>query len=127
MEVKITFTNMEHTPSLDERIMKKSKKLEKYLEGNGDEGTVLKWTCNVKPNQHDVDLVLYGPKFTFSSKASATDLYQTLDMAMDKMEKQLQKKKDKWKNHIHHKHEEKVEYVASKDEGFEDLETEGED
>ncbi|RLA61136.1 MAG: ribosome-associated translation inhibitor RaiA [Epsilonproteobacteria bacterium] len=127
MEVKITFTNMEHTPSLDERIRKKSKKLEKYLEGSAEEGAILKWTCNVKPNQHDVELVLHGPKFTFSSSASAEDLYHTFDLVIDKMEKQLQKKKDKWKNHIHHKHEEKVEFYASKEEGFEDIDTEKED
>ena len=124
MDVKITFTNLEHTPSLDDRIRKKSKKLEKYLEGNGDEVTTLKWTCNVKPNQHDVDLVLHGPKFTFSASASAQDLYQTLDMALDKLERQLQKKKAKWKDHIHHKHEEPLEFYASKDEAFEDLEGE---
>jgi len=48
-------------------------------------------------------------------------------MALDKLERQLQKKKDKWKDHIHHKHAEKVEFIPSKEEAFEDLDGEDED
>ena len=101
MKIQISFKGIEHTPALDERINEKSKKLEKLLEGK----TTVKWTCYVKDGHHYAEVVLLGPKFEYHAHAYSENLYKTLDKAVDKLWTQMHKKKDKWKNHIHHKHE----------------------
>lgn len=101
MKIVITFKNIDHTPALDEKIRQKSEKLEKYLEGN----TELHWTCSAHDECHTVELNLNGPSFHYHATAESDNLYKTFDFAIEKMEKQLNKKKEKWKNKIHHKHD----------------------
>jgi putative sigma-54 modulation protein len=102
MNVTISFKNMEHTPAIDDKIQSKSKKLEKYFEGRVD----MKWTCYVEQGKHFADINLVGPHFDFHATADSDNLYKTLDLAVDKIEKQVQKKKDKLRGgKIHHKHD----------------------
>jgi putative sigma-54 modulation protein len=102
MKITVTFKGLEHTPSLDERIREKSKKLDKYLDGN----TNMKWFCYVEDQQQIAEITLLGPKFEFHARAHSDSLYKSLDLAVDKVEKQMKKQKDKWKNHIHNQQEE---------------------
>ncbi|MBF0359850.1 MAG: ribosome-associated translation inhibitor RaiA [Oligoflexia bacterium] len=100
MKVSISFKNLEHTPALDEKIKEKTHKLEKYLDGNTD----VHWVCSTQEGQHYADIKLSGPSFQYNASADSDNLYKTLDLAVSKMEKQLQRKKEKWKNKIHSKH-----------------------
>ncbi len=102
MKISITFKGLEHTASLDERIKEKSHKLEKYLDGN----TILKWYCFVEDIKHVSEVTLFGPKIELHAKASSDNLYKSFDLVVAKLEKQLKKQKEKWKNHIHKDHEE---------------------
>jgi putative sigma-54 modulation protein len=97
MKVKISFKHLQHTPALDERIREKSKKLEKYLGGK----CLVKWTCYVKNKKHYADIELIGPTFEYHSSGWSDNLYKSLDKAIDKLEIQLSKKKEKMKNRIH--------------------------
>jgi putative sigma-54 modulation protein len=96
MKVQISFKNLKHTDAIDQKIREKSLKLEKYL---GDQ-TSLNWTCYIKEGKHYSDLKLIGPRFEFNAKASSDNMYKTLDLAISKIEKQIHKKKDLWKNKI---------------------------
>ncbi|MBT3982955.1 MAG: ribosome-associated translation inhibitor RaiA [Bacteriovoracaceae bacterium] len=109
MEIKISFKHLEHTEALDERIKEKTQKLEKWFEGM----TSSHWTCSVEKGDHIAEVKIVGPHFDYHASAKSDSLYKCLDLAVAKLEKQLGKKKDKWKNHIHHKHEEKTEFVDS--------------
>ena len=100
MKLTIAFKHLEHTPSLDERIREKTQKLEKYLEGN----IHVKWTCYSNEGQQYSEIDLIGAHMEFHAKAKADTLYKTIDMVVDKVERQLIKKKQKWKNHIHKEH-----------------------
>lgn len=104
MKIQVSFKGIDHTPALDERINEKSKKLEKLLDGK----TTVKWTCYVKDGNHYAEVVCLGPKFEYHAHAFSDNLYKTLDKAVDKLWTQVAKKKDKWKNHIHHKHDPEV-------------------
>lgn len=96
MKVTITFLHLEHTPALDERIQEKSQKLNKYLNGK----THLKWNCFVKDGQHTAEVILIGPHFEYRASGSTDNLYKTIDVVMEKIEKQLSKRKDKMRNRI---------------------------
>lgn len=97
MHLSVTFRNIEHTPSLDERIKEKTEKLAKYIDGNFN----IKWTCEIKQGQHIAEIDLHGPKFNYHASAKSDSLYKTLDLVVSKIEKQIAKKKDKWKNNLH--------------------------
>lgn len=97
MNLKISFKHLKHTPALDERIKEKSEKLDKYFEGH----TNVTWTCWVSGDEHWAEIKAHGPKFDFFAKACADNMYKSLDLCVDKMERQFDKKKDLYKNKIH--------------------------
>jgi putative sigma-54 modulation protein len=104
MKITIEFQHLEHTPALDERIKEKSEKLNKYLDGN----THIKWHCYTADQDHHAEVSLFGLGEEFHAKAQADNLYKTIDKIMDRLEKQLVKKKEKVKNRMHRKQEDQV-------------------
>ena len=93
MKITVTFRHLDHTESLDERIHEKSEKLAKYFDGNIN----LKWSCWVKEGNHYAEAHLHGPQFDYHAHGHTDSLYKTIDVVIDKLEKQVSKKKDKWK------------------------------
>lgn len=100
MRIKSSFKNLEHTESLDQKIHQKSEKLKKFFDGNFD----VHWTCYVEEGLHHADVKVLGPSFEYHAKSQADQMYKCFDLAINKVEKQISKKKDKWKQHISHKH-----------------------
>ena len=97
MKLKISFKHLDHTPALDERIHEKSEKLEKYFEGN----ISVHWVCWVHDEKHWAEVKVHGPKFDFFAKASADNMYKSLDLVIEKMERQIEKQKDILRNKMH--------------------------
>lgn len=97
MKLKISFKHLKHTPALDERIKEKSAKFEKYFNGSCS----IQWVCWVHEGEHWAELKVHGPKFDFFAKGCADNMYKTLDLVVEKMERQIEKKKDIWKNKLH--------------------------
>ncbi|MDD0853824.1 ribosome-associated translation inhibitor RaiA [Halobacteriovorax sp. GB3] len=93
MKVTISFRHLDHTPALDERIHEKSKKLEKFLGGRSN----IRWSCYVKQGNHYAEVELTGPNYSYHAAAHTDSLYKSIDKVMTKIEKQLQKKKEKVK------------------------------
>lgn len=105
MKIVSSFKHMEHTPSLDEKIEVKTQKLKKYFEGNFE----VHWTCSVKEDgKHAAEIKVLGPSFEYHAAAVTESLYKSLDQVINKIERQVNKKKDKWKNHISRKHKKSV-------------------
>ena len=97
MKLKITFKHLDHTPALDERIKEKSEKFEKYFQGN----ISVSWVCWVHEEKHWAEVKVHGPKFDFFAKASADNMYKSLDLVVEKMERQIEKQKDQMRNKLH--------------------------
>lgn len=105
MKIVSTFKHMDHTPALDEKIEAKTQKLKKYFEGNFE----VQWTCSVKEDgKHAAEVKVVGPSFEYHATAASDSLYKSLDQVIQKVERQVHKKKDKWKNHISRKHKQSV-------------------
>lgn len=101
MKIISSFKHLEHTEALDEKIESKSQKLKKFFEGNFE----VHWTCYVREDgQQCADVKILGPAFEYHAGAHADSLYKSLDLVIGKVERQVHKKKSKWKNHISHKH-----------------------
>jgi putative sigma-54 modulation protein len=97
MKITISFKHLDHTEALDNRIREKSQKLKKYFNGTLD----VQWTCIVQDGQHVADVKVLGPNFEYFACAKSNSLYKTIDMAINKLETQVSKKKSKWRDHIH--------------------------
>jgi putative sigma-54 modulation protein len=96
MKVFSSFKSLEHTPALDEKIHEKSQKLQKYFEGNLE----VHWTCYVRDDgSHCADTKVIGPSFEYHASAFSDSLYKAFDLVMHKIERQVQKRKSKWKDH----------------------------
>lgn len=124
MKVTISFRHLDHTPSLDERIQEKSEKLGKYLGGKSH----IKWGCHVKDGNHYAEVELIGPKFKYHATGKSDNLYKTIDLVVSKLEKQIQKKKEKLtakKDRIQHKNLEILEqsdaWMDYNEEQFDDV------
>lgn len=93
MKVTISFKHLDHTPSLDERIHEKSERLSKYFDGKSH----IKWNCSVKEGTHYAEIDLSGPNYSYHATASSDNLYKSFDLVVAKIERQVQKKKEKTK------------------------------
>lgn len=96
MKITTSFLHLEHTSALDEKIQESSMKMEKFFK---DKGTI-KWSCYVKNGMHFAEIYYHAPQCEYHAKASSDNLYHSIDMAVEKIEKQAFKKKDKF-NKIH--------------------------
>ncbi len=97
MKLKISFKHLDHTPALDQRIKEKSEKFEKFFNGNMN----VQWTCWVHNDEHWAEVKVHGPKFDFFAKSSADNMYKSLDLAVEKIERQFEKQKDMKRNKLH--------------------------
>ena len=70
-------------------------KLVKYLDGAK---LNLKWHCYAKDTDHCADVTVSGPKFAYHASGHTDCLYKTIDLVIDKLEKQLSKHKQKIKS-----------------------------
>jgi putative sigma-54 modulation protein len=98
MKLTISFKHLKHSDALDTKIKEKTEKLEKYFQGN----TSVHWVCWVHENEHWAEIKVHGPKFDFFAKASSDNMYKTLDLCIEKMERQVERQKDIKRNKLHH-------------------------
>jgi putative sigma-54 modulation protein len=116
MRVSISYKHLKHSPALDQRIKNKCHRLEKYFDGKID----LKWVCSRHEGIGQADLILHGPRFHYRASATDRNLYRAFDYVLDKIERQIEKKKDRVKDHIHHKHEDMEVKFFDMEEAWED-------
>lgn len=91
MNIKVTGRNIEITDSIREYVEKRAEKLEKF-EGKNTE---LNAVCSVEREEQIVEVqVKYEGEFIRIEERNA-DLYASIDLALDKVERQMRKEKEK--------------------------------
>jgi putative sigma-54 modulation protein len=96
MQVNITFRNMFATDALRNHVQEKlSRVVDKYLD-KVTEGHV---TLSLERYLHHADINLHAGHFHVRGKEKSEDMYASIDMAIDKIERQLKKHKERLKNH----------------------------
>ncbi|MCO4793721.1 MAG: ribosome-associated translation inhibitor RaiA [Bacteriovoracaceae bacterium] len=88
MKTNITFRNLEHTPSLDDKIKEKSQKLQKHLREDAE----VSWTCWTEKEHQIAEIKVKSGKDNFIAKAESESLYKTMDMVISKIENQISHK-----------------------------------
>lgn len=95
MNITITGRHFEVTPSLRDYAEKKIKKVEKYFHQLIDSHVVM----YIEKLNHVVELTINGDGAQFYGMEKAGDMYSSVDLLLDKIEKQIVKYKEKHSGH----------------------------
>lgn len=97
MKLTLFFKNIKHTAAIDSRIEEKSQNFSKYFE----DGFEVQWYCYAKTGTHVTNVCLIGAGYRCRASAQSDNLYKSFDLVLDKMMRQLQKRKEKVRDKIH--------------------------
>jgi putative sigma-54 modulation protein len=104
MQLNITFRQFGSSDALKEHVREKVERVNKYLDRAGEAHVVL----SLERHLHHADITIHSGSWVLRGKDKSEDMYASIDMAMDKIEAQLRKYKEKLKNHhgrerVHHR------------------------
>lgn len=96
MQVYTSFRHMDASPALKEYAEEKIRKVvRKYIRDNFDAQV----TLSVEKFRHQADILLSYKGLSIKCEGSSEDMYTSVDMAIDKLERQVRRYKDKLRRH----------------------------
>jgi putative sigma-54 modulation protein len=96
LEVSVTFRHVESTPALKEYAIEKvARTCSKYLHFTHEASVIL----SVVKQRHMAEINVHAKHFDISAHETTADLYSAIDLAVDKLEAQLRKHKDRINHH----------------------------
>lgn len=91
MKLTVSGRNIEITQAIHDHL---HKKMEKTIQDIGERADV-HIALSVEKHRHHVEITVKTKGFSLHSKEETNNLYTAMDGALDKMEKQLRKHKDR--------------------------------
>ena len=95
MQTSVTFKNIDPSDQLKDYVTSKLDRKDKLLDNPAEAQVVL----SVEKIRHYTEIRLKGDRLNIVCREKASDMYSSIDLALDKLEKQLKKQKEKIKNH----------------------------
>jgi putative sigma-54 modulation protein len=95
MQVSVTFKNLDSSEHLKTYVKNKLDKLDKLLDNPAEASVVL----SVEKIRHIAEIKLTGDRLNINCREKTNDMYSSIDMALDKLEKQIKKNKQKKQKH----------------------------
>ena len=95
MQISVTFKNLDPSDHLKSYVQNKLDKLDKLLDNPAEANVVL----SVEKIRHIAEIKIIGDRLSINWREKTSDMYSSIDMALDKLEKQIKKNKQKIKNH----------------------------
>jgi putative sigma-54 modulation protein len=100
MQTAITFRNLDATEAIKAYARAKVERAEKYVDKKCEAHVVLA----LEKHQHLAEITLHTGTFFLHGRERSEDMYASIDLAMDKIERQLKRFKEKLKSHRHLPH-----------------------
>ncbi|MBX3026644.1 ribosome-associated translation inhibitor RaiA [bacterium] len=97
MQVLVTFRHMDATPALRRYAETKVQRVHKLMRRPIEAHVILE----VSKRRHIAEITLSGEHLHITAKEATADLYSAIDLAMDKVERQIQKHVSKRLAHRH--------------------------
>ena len=94
-EVSVTFRHLDATPSLREYAVEKASKIRSYF-GDPNEISIV---LSSEKHRYTAEIILKAGKITANAKEETDDMYSAIDIAIDKIDRQITKHKEKLKHH----------------------------
>ena len=91
MQTSVTFKNIDPSDHLKAYVSDKLDRLDKYLDNPAEANVVLA----VEKFRHIAEINIAGDRLTIIGSEETNDMYSAIDMALDKLEKQIKKSKQK--------------------------------
>ncbi|MDD3051836.1 MAG: ribosome-associated translation inhibitor RaiA [Candidatus Cloacimonetes bacterium] len=95
MQITITARHFELTNAIRDHVEVACEKLARYF----DHISTIHITLDLEDNRNIVEMSLHAKKFSLQSEAEELDMYLAIDSAIDKMESQIKKLKEKVTSH----------------------------
>jgi len=95
MEITVTFRHLESTDALRDYAREKVSRIKKYV-GTPAEAAVI---LSLEKRRHQAEITLNTDGITINAKEVTEDMYSSIDLAVDKLERQAKKHKEKIKDH----------------------------
>ena len=93
MKIHMTGRQIEVTQALRQATEDRLARLAKYLDGNGEAHVILA----VEKRRHRAEIVVRDRRVTLSAAAETNDMYSTLNLVGDRLERQAKKRREKVK------------------------------
>lgn len=97
MMLNFAFKNIDSSEALQAYTTEKSEKLNKYFNGK----VHMTWNFKVEHDDRVAHCHLVGNNMDYFGEAQSQDFHASVDLALDKIEKQLRKHKEIVKDHLH--------------------------
>lgn len=94
MQLSVTFKNLDPSEPLKTYVQNKLNKLDKLLDQPVEADVVL----SVEKIRHITEIKLTGGRLNINCREITGDMYSSIDMALDKLEAQIKKNREKVKN-----------------------------
>ncbi len=95
MQTSVTFKNIDPSDHLKTYVGDKLNRFDKYLYNPAEASVVL----SVEKFRHIAEINIVGDRLNLNGKEETEDMYSAIDMALDKIEKQIKKSKEKVREH----------------------------
>jgi putative sigma-54 modulation protein len=91
MQTSVTFKNIDPSENLKSYVGEKLDRFDKYLYNPAEANVVL----SVEKFRHMAEINIIGDRLNIYGKEVTDDMYSAIDIALDKLEKQIKKSKEK--------------------------------
>lgn len=95
MQISVTFKNLDPSEHLKSYVQNKLNKLDKLLDNPAEAYVVL----SVEKIRHIAEIKIIGDRLNINCREKTSDMYSSIDLALDALEKQIKKNKQKIRNH----------------------------
>lgn len=95
MLLSITFRQMDASDFLREHAREQVERVTRFLDG----ATVAHVVLSLERHLHQAEIQLQSGGWVFRASEKSEDMYASIDLAMDKIERQITRHKEKVKNH----------------------------
>jgi len=106
MQITITARHFDLTKAIRRSVEDSCEKLNRYF----DQIVNVHITLTLENNRNQVDMQLHASKFSLQAQAEAMDMYLAINEAVDNMEAQIKKLKDKVTDHKKRRNKEEFVY-----------------
>ena len=97
MVVNVSFKQMDSSEALRVFVTEKCETLKKYFNGR----ITVNWNFHMERGNYIAHVHLVGNNMDYFSEASASEVHGSVDLVMDKIEKQIRRHKEIVKDHHH--------------------------
>jgi putative sigma-54 modulation protein len=94
-DVSVTFRHLEATTSLREYAIEKVSRVKKYFDGQSEINVVL----SSEKHRYTAEIPLKANRISINAKEETDYMYSAIDLAVDKVDRQMKKHKEKLRRH----------------------------